>query len=786
MAGFKTDIVHKLFGHRLEQADIKRVLGGLSDKDREEFLDKISDLLGKLMALLEVSNRTSDTLSLNTLLQRMMEITSEVTRAERSTLFLNDEETGDLFSRVAQGDLTTEIRFPNNLGIAGQIFTSQKAEIIPDAYADPRFNQEVDKKTGYRTRNILCVPLRTLEDKVIGVTQVLNKKEGAFSQEDLSLLEAITSQAASALLNAQLYEQVARAKEEERLLLEVTTALSSELRLVPLLAKIMDTTKDLLNADRCTLFMYDQKTGELWSQVAQGLDSYQIRFPARLGIAGTVFTTGETINIPEAYADARFNPEVDKKTGYRTRSILCQPVRNKNGRTIGVTQVLNKKGGPFTSTDERRLRAFSSQASVAIENAQLFDEVLNMKNYNESILESMSNGVISLDADKKIVKCNTASLHILRADSVGLTGTAAEVFFAGENRWVIDSIDKVMATRTIDLKMDADLVLTDGARVSLNLTAVPLIDVKQELIGSLLVLEDITKEKRLKGTMARYMTREVAEKLLESGEDVLGGQTQEATVLFSDIRSFTTIAEQIGPQATVIMLNDYFSIMVDIIFRYGGILDKYIGDAIMAVFGVPFNTADDPDHAVKAAVEMMRALQDFNRKRRQEGQRPLDIGVGLNTDEILSGNIGSMKRMDYTVIGDGVNLASRLEGANKYYGTNILASEFTFRKLKEKYIVREVDLIRVKGKTKPVGVYEILDHHEVESRSFLHDLLGLYQEGLRCYRARNWPKALEMFKRALDLNHDDRPCRIYLERCRHYLETPAPADWDGVWIMESK
>jgi len=786
VAGFKTDIVNKLFGHRFEQADIKRVLSSLSDKDRGEFLDKVSDLLGKLMALLEVSNRTSDTLSLNTLLQRMMEITSEVTTAERSTLFLNDEEAGELFSRVAQGDLTTELRFPNHLGIAGQVFTSQKAEIIPDAYADPRFNRDVDKKTGYRTRNILCVPLRTLENKVIGVTQVLNKKEGEFSQEDLSMLEAITSQAASALLNAQLYEQVARAKEEERLLLEVTTALSSELRLVPLLGKIMDTTKDLLNADRCTLFMSDQKTGELWSQVAQGLDSYEIRFPSHLGIAGTVFTTGETINIPDAYADNRFNPEVDKKTGYRTRSILCQPVRNKNGRTIGVTQILNKKGGPFTSTDERRLRAFSSQASVAIENAQLFDEVLNMKNYNESILESMSNGVISLDADKKIVKCNGASLRLFRADSDGLTGAPAEEFFAAQNRWVLDSINKVMDDRTIDLKMDTDLVLTDGARVSVNLTAVPLIDVKQELIGSLLVLEDITKEKRLKGTMARYMTREVAEKLLESGEDALGGQTQEATVLFSDIRSFTTIAEQIGPQDTVTMLNEYFSIMVDIIFRHGGILDKYIGDAIMAVFGVPFKTADDPDHAVTAAVEMMRALKEFNRKRRREGQNPLDIGIGLNTDEILSGNIGSMKRMDYTVIGDGVNLASRLEGANKYYGTNILVSEFTFSHLKQKYIAREVDQIRVKGKTKPVGVYEILDHHEVESLPLLSDLLGLYQEGLQCYRARNWQNGLKVFTQALDLNNHDRPSRLYLERCRHFLETPAPPDWDGVWVMESK
>lgn len=782
---FRIDIINRLLGHRLQQSDIKRVLRELGEKDREEFLDKISDILGKLSALLEVANRVSDTLSLDTVLERMIEITSEVTNSDRSTLFLNDEQNKELFSRVAQGDITTEIRLPNNMGIAGQVFTSGKAVIIPDAYADPRFNPEVDKKTGYRTENILCVPLKTLEGRVIGVTQVLNKKEGEFTEEDMSMLEAITSQAAASLLNAQLFEQVARAKEEEALLLEVTTALSSELRLAPLLAKIMDTTKDLLSADRCTLFVYDEKTGELWSQVAQGLETQEIRFPSHLGIAGTVFTTGETINIPEAYSDDRFNPEVDKKTGYCTRSILCQPVNNKTGVTIGVTQVLNKIGGPFTVMDERRLAAFSSQASVAIENAKLFDDVLNMKNYNESMLESMSNGVISLDADKNIVKCNAASLRILQKDLDSLTDSSAGDIFA-DNQWVLDSVNKVMETREVDLAMDADLNLDEEKKVSVNLTVVPLIDIKEELIGSLLVLEDITREKRIKSAMARYMTRELAEKLLEGGEAALGGQTQEATILFSDIRSFTTISETIGPQETVSMLNEYFSIMVDIIFQYGGILDKYIGDAIMAVFGAPFSTGEDPDRAVKAAVDMLTALKEFNLNRIRAGKAPIDIGVGMSTDVILSGNIGSMKRMDYTVIGDGVNLASRLEGANKYYGTKILISEMTFRGLKDSYIYREVDRIKVKGKTKPVSVYEILGYHDQDSFPHLDDFIELFRRGHGCFLSRDWQNGKDIFSRALALNDSDRACRLYLERCEYFLKNPPGDDWDGVWVMETK
>ena len=784
----KSDIISRLFGHRLKQADIKRILGTLSDADRDEFVEKISEVLGKVTALLEVANRVSDTLSLDILLKRMMEITTEVTNADRSTLFLNDPETGELFARVALGDLTEEIRFPNHVGIAGGVFTSGKAVLIPDAYVDPRFNQEIDKKTGYRTRNILCVPIRTKEAKLVGVTQILNKKNGDFTGEDLSMLEAITAQAASALLNAQLHEQVVRAREEEAMLLNVTTALSSELRLGPLLAMIMDTTKDLLAADRCTLFMHDSKRNELWSQVAQGLggEFKEIRFPSHLGIAGTVFTTGETINISDAYADGRFNPEVDRRTGYRTRSILCQPVRNKNGSIIGVTQVLNKRGGPFTATDERRLQAFSSQASVAIENAQLFDEILTMKNYNESMLESMSNGVISLNAERTMVKCNSSAGRIFQKAAAELAGHPAEVFFQGENEWVLERIDTVMDTRKPEVSMDADLSLRNGNSVSVNLTVVPLIDFKDELIGSLLVLEDITSEKRVKSTMARYMTRELADKLLAGGEDALGGQTQRATILFSDIRRFTTLSEQMGPQETVSMLNDYFSIMVDVIFRYGGILDKYIGDAIMAVFGAPFSTGEDADRAVLAAVDMMVALRDFNRERIRAGKVPLEIGVGISTDEILSGNIGSEKRMDYTVIGDGVNLASRLEGANKFYGTNILASEYTIREIQQKCLCREVDLIRVKGKIRPVGVYEIMGHHSETTFPRLSEFLDLYRQGLTCYHCRDWQGGVNFFQMALDLNNRDQICRLYKDRCRQFLTSPPDDDWDGVCVMETK
>lgn len=467
------------------------------------------------------------------------------------------------------------------------------------------------------------------------------------------------------------------------------------------------------------------------------------------------------------------------------------PVKNKKSKIIGVTQVLNKKGGPFTKTDERRLEAFSAQTSIALENAKLFEDVLNMKNYNESVLESMSNGLISFDVSKNIVKCNSASLRILRvhseSDQFNKNSWNSQFRIFEANPWISESIETVMKTRTADLTMDADLIVADGTRVSVNLTVVPLINIQQDLIGSLLVLEDITSEKRLKGTIARYMTKEVADRLMEEGGDVmLGGKTQEATVMFSDIRSFTTISEKIGPQDTVCLLNEYFSIMVDIIFKYKGTLDKYIGDAIMAVFGAPFSTGEDPDRAVKTAIDMLEALGEFNRERKSEVKESISIGIGINSNEVLSGNIGSLKRMDYTVIGDGVNLAARLESANKLYGTSILMSEFTYKGLRDSYVCREVDLIRVKGKIRPVGIYQILDYYDKKSFPYRDDVLELFQKGLTCYRGRDWQRGTQFFSRALGLNENDPVSRLYLLRCQAFAESAPPDDWDGVWVMESK
>ena len=290
----------------------------------------------------------------------------------------------------------------------------------------------------------------------------------------------------------------------------------------------------------------------------------------------------------------------------------------------------------------------------------------------------------------------------------------------------------------------------------------------------------------MKGTMARYMSKDVLEQLLKDGEDKLGGAVQEVTILFSDIRSFTTISERIGAKGTVSMLNGYFSDMVDVIFHYGGILDKYIGDAIMAKFGTPFQKPEDPDNAVQVGTEMIRKLAEYNVRRVAEGNEPIDIGIGINTGEVVAGNIGSPKRMEYTVIGDAVNLASRLEGATKYYGAKILISEFTLKRLSQKRIVRQIDLIRVQGKERPIGLYEVLDFHTPTTFPNLESVLGCFNEGYQLYRGRAWQKATKCFQGALEFHPKEKVSSLYVARCRHYQANEPADDWGGVWTMTSK
>jgi adenylate cyclase len=748
----------------------------------EERLEQVR----QLEMLLQLSRHVSALDSLDAVLEALVAAASQEIGAEAGSLFVHDDDSGELYTQRSSDLGKREIRVMDDRGIVGAVYQSGVGEIVLDVYADPRFAREVDRQTGFTTRSILCVPVRNTRGETIGAVELLNKLVGEFDERDRALLEDMTSQCAVTLQSMQLLDRMTRSQRREVEFLNLVSELMSELELGRLLGRVMGEATRMLDAERTTLFLNDEKTGDLFSYIGDKLET-EIRFPSHVGIAGSVFTTGESIRIPYAYADLRFNPSFDRQTGFFTRSILCVPVFNKEGRAIGVTQALNKRGGPFTVEDESRLRAFTAQIAVGLENAKLFADVQAMKNYNESMLESMSNGVITFDEEGISQTCNAAAARILRREEADVIGTSSHDLLGDANLWLRDRMQRVAHTLAAELMMDAELRVDDET-VSANVSVLPLLAADGAHLGTMVMIEDISNEKRVRSTLSRYMDTDLADRLLsaDARDEILGGTESVATVLFSDVRSFTTIAEQLGPHGTVAMLNDYFERMVACISAQSGMLDKFIGDAIMAVFGLPVAAEDDEDRALRAAVAMISSLRAWNREREERREPLIDMGIGINTDSVVAGNIGSLKRMDYTIIGDGVNLAARLESACKQYGARILLSELTKAKLKGIYRLREVDTVIVKGKTTPVAIFECLDYHDDNSFPNLMETIGAFAEGLARYREAEFERAAGWFQKALDANPGDDVSSLYLERCRLLLESPPPTEWDGVWVMSEK
>ncbi len=300
-------------------------------------------------------------------------------------------------------------------------------------------------------------------------------------------------------------------------------------------------------------------------------------------------------------------------------------------------------------------------------------------------------------------------------------------------------------------------------------------------------LDEEKEKRRIKGMFANYTSVSMVDELLKNPAMLkLGGQKMYATAFFSDIKNFTTVSESLTPEALVAQLNEYLAAMTDVVLRYEGYLDKYEGDAVMAVYGVPLSRTDHAASACFAALDMQELLISLREKWREENRPLLEARMGMNSGPMIAGNIGGKDRFDYTVIGDAVNLASRLEGANKMYSTSIMISEYTYDLVKDLVYARELDFVRVKGKTKPVRVYELLQKRDRSLSKDAQSAIENFARGLEYYRRMEWVNAVKAFQQALTAKPDDGPTKEFLQRCEIFLQSPRPTDWDGVFEMRTK
>ncbi len=811
--------------------------------------DTFKQVIGDIQGKLEVVNQTLSMLDMqgfDSILEEMLTSitykTAELINADRVSVFLLDDEKNELYTIVAEADggRTLEIRIPADKGIAGEVATSKQRVNIPfDFFDDPRSEQAKIQyqKTKYRTYNMLAMPLLDENQELVAVVQMINKLKvnatpdqpldhrisAQFTEEDERLFEEFSPSIRLILESSRSFYVATQKQRAANALIQATQSLSqSSLDLEDTLKKVMGEAKELMNADRSTLWLVDEEKEELWTKIPISGDLKEIRIPKYAGFAGQVARSGEPLLIPFDLYDhenADTAKETDQRTGYRTCSMLCMPVFNADQELIGVTQLINKKKqgdhpaydpenyptapecwkASFNRNDLEFMKAFNIQAGVALQNAKLFARVKQQEAMQRDILRSLSNGVISTDRYGNVLAANESAktllgfdpLHPIEGQSVSelITIREGDVDFSLKLKDALEPTDvKSREQYYADLTLQA---LKGDSQHSINLSINTIADTADDLkvSGALIVMDDISDEKRLKNTMSRYMSQEVAQQLINNPDAAkMGGDRKEVTVLFSDIRSYTTITESLAAEEVVEMLNEYFEEMVDAVFTHKGTLDKYIGDAIMAVFGSPLPLDDHEWKAVQTAAEMRHRLADYNDRRIIKNQIPIRIGIGINSDTVISGNIGSSRRMEFTAIGDGVNLGARLEGASKLYGTDIVISETTEAACRGKIWTRELDFIRVKGKNRPVSVYELigLTSEEAKISDEKKNIKEHYEKALGFYRNRDFPLAMAEFGTVLSLNKDDKAANLHLTRCQHWLQSPPPEDWDGSWVLTEK
>ncbi|MBW4495968.1 MAG: adenylate/guanylate cyclase domain-containing protein [Oscillatoria princeps RMCB-10] len=827
----------------LTKNNLKKALSGVETK---------LSVVHQTLSMLSLDSSNFEVI-LNEMLSAITWKTGEILGADRTTIYIRDEEQNELWSILAKDDGkgSLEIRMPVTQGIAGEVATTKKVVNIPfDFYDDSRAAaaKASDKRTGYRTYTMLTLPLLNEEGDLVAVVQLLNKLKGnpirgkslleridkqGFTQEDEAVFDEFSPLIRLILESSRSFYVAMQKQRAAEALLEATRSLaSSSLDLESTLKRVMDSAKKLMSADRSTLWLLDEQTKELWAKIPQPDGSLrERRVPVGKGYVGKTAQTGKPLNIPfDLYddADSEVSRTSDRQNGYRTCSLLCMPIFNAEGELIGVTQLVNKrKQGDFSAynpldwphapecwkasfnhSDREFMEAFNIQAGVALQNAKLFEKVKqqyetiqqqyaqiqHQEQLQRDILRSLTNGVLSTDTAGRITAANLSAKRLL--------GLSEENCLEGQS--ILDVIrlkggefptwfQAALAAGDDKSRQqyypDQTLVPVSGCEchsVHLSINSIAGASAAQNVGGVLVVMDDISDEKRIKNTMYRYMTQELAEQLLQSGNANLGGDRKEVSLLFSDIRGYTKLVESMQAQQVVSMLNEYFSAMVEPIFKYKGTLDKYIGDAIMGVFGSPLPLADHPWRAVQTALEMRSSLVEFNARRLADQKEPIRIGIGIHSGEAISGNIGHAKRMEFTVIGDDVNLASRLEGTTKLYGCDIAISGSTYQCCGDLLWVRELDMVRVKGRHQPVSIYELVGLRTDPISETKQRVIELYEQGRKYYLNRQLERALEKFEAVLEIDSHDLAALLHQQRCQNWIRTPLPEGWDGIETLTEK
>ena len=579
----------------------------------------------------------------------------------------------------------------------------------------PKSEKQVSGKTKkllVKNKTKIIIPLFH-KDTFLGILCVGQKfMDQKYSTVDIKVLEIVGSHLTKALFNYQLIEEVEAKKTEINLklleletLFDISVAISSVLDVGELCDEVLWRSVGILNASKGVVLLVSGESPILNPVVNFNWEKDIPLLSKKL----TAFKNIDKNKKGLVFSEKEKSP-LQKKLN--ENNLIISPISAKN-KTLGYVLLCNKetrKGiEPFNSLDLDLLTALSNQAAVAMENARLFKDITKEKQFNESILGSIATGVITLDPLGEVDSINAAGLKILKTKKEEVLGNHYMYLFEKDNDLVemITMSEMENETKT-ELNMPLNAV---SEETIINISISPRLDPEGNKQGSVVAIEDISDVSKVKNTFKRYVSKQVVDELLgDEGKLNLGGEQREVTILFTDIRGFTSMSEKMEPERVVTTLNEYFSDMIDIVFKHNGTLDKIIGDELMVLYGAPIKGEKDTQRAVETAVEMQRKINELNKERDKRNEPPILVGAGINKGLVVSGNIGSRDLMDYTVIGDTVNVASRLCAAAG--PGEIMVSDSVYKTTKKSFFYEKLNPIKVKGKEKKIPVFLIKDNKQ--------------------------------------------------------------------------
>jgi len=539
------------------------------------------------------------------------------------------------------------------------------------------------------------------------ITRIIARHRGA------DALVAELSQHLSTLqdLLARLEQELtAQASEREELaaLYDISHVIGSSLDLTEVLNEVMDQIIRLTGAERSFLMLVALDTGELEFRVARNMDRETIASSTiSRSIVNQVATSGQPIVTTNAQMDPRFKAQ-ESVIGYNLRSILCVPLRYR-GKVTGVIYADNRiLTGLFSDRDRDLLAAFAGQAAVAIENARLFERVSNDKALMDNVFASITSGVITTDVQNQITLFTPAAERVLRMPATVVVGSRFADALPPLESELRQLVDRVKTSLEPVVEFEREISFPGRDLVILRTSLSPLRDAEDEMQGVAIVIDDLTEQRRLEASyqmFRRYVSPAVIERLPSDPRELkLGGQRQEITSLFADIRGFTGFSRRYGPETLVEVLNQYLTVGGGAILAEDGTLDKILGDCVVALFNAPLRQADHVLRAMRAALKIQEGVALLH-ERLPPAYR-LAYGVGINVGDAVVGNVGTAEQMNYTAIGSSVNLASRLQSAAA--PGQILLSHTAYQRTRKYIKARPLPPIEVKGFSEPVTVYELL------------------------------------------------------------------------------